>query len=58
MEDNNQEIFDKQLYKKYLEKAKSIDIKDDNNPPKYPFTNKTKKIFIDDLCSLIFAEER
>ncbi len=58
LEDNNQEIFDKQLYKKYLEKAKSIDVKDDNNPPKYPFTNKTKKIFIDDLCSLIFAEER
>lgn len=57
LENINRNIFDKQFYKEYIEKAKCIDIKDDNNPLKYPFTNKAKKIFIDDLCSLIFTEE-
>jgi DGQHR domain-containing protein len=56
LKDADKDVFDKQLYKEYLIKAKSIDIKDDNNPQKYPFANKTKKIFIDDLCKLIFKE--
>jgi DGQHR domain-containing protein len=45
-------LFDKQLYKNYLEKAKSIDIMDE----KYTFTTKTKKMLTDDLSNLIFNE--
>jgi hypothetical protein len=56
LKDTDKDVFDKQLYMEYLTKAKSIDIKDENNPQKYPFTNKAKKIFIDDLCRLIFDE--
>ncbi|MDR2652866.1 MAG: hypothetical protein LBC68_11250 [Prevotellaceae bacterium] len=32
MKDTDKDVFDKQLYKEYLIKAKSIDIKDENNP--------------------------
>jgi DGQHR domain-containing protein len=44
------DLFNKQLYKSYLEKAKSIDITDE----KYTFTTKTKKMLTDDLSNLIF----
>ena len=53
---NSKKIFDKKFYEEYLAKAKDVDIKDDNNPQKYPFTNKSKKTFIEDLSSLIFTE--
>lgn len=46
----DKDLFDKQLYKNYLEKAKSIDITDE----KYTFTTKTKKMLTDDLSGLIF----
>jgi DGQHR domain-containing protein len=46
------DLFNKQLYKNYLEKAKSIDITDE----KYTFTTKTKKMLTDDLSNLIFNE--
>lgn len=42
-------------YEVFLRKAKSLDIEDNNDPLKYPFTNKTKKIFTEDLLSLIFT---
>lgn len=48
----DKDFFDKQLYKNYLEKAKSIDITDE----KYTFTTKTKKMLTDDLSNLIFNE--
>ena len=48
----DKDSFDKQLYKNYLEKAKSIDITDE----KYTFTTKTKKMLTDDLSNLIFNE--
>jgi len=45
-----------ETYKKYLIRAISIDIKDENYPQKYPFMNKTKKIFLEDLSRLIFTK--
>jgi DGQHR domain-containing protein len=48
----DKDLFNKQLYKNYLEKAKSIDITDE----KYTFTTKTKKMLTDDLSNLIFNE--
>jgi hypothetical protein len=48
----DKDLFDKQLYKNYLEKAKPIDIMDE----KYTFTTKTKKMLTDDLSNLIFNE--
>jgi hypothetical protein len=51
---SDENLFDKQLYKKYLEKARSINILDE----KYTFTTKTKKILTDDLNNLIFNKAR
>jgi DGQHR domain-containing protein len=46
--------FNSETYCRYLIKAKTLDIKDDNDPKKYPFANRTKKVFIDDMISLIW----
>lgn len=53
---NENQRFEEGSYKIYLSRAVSLDIKDDNDPKKYPFMNKTKKIFIKDLSDLIFND--
>ena len=42
-------------YLKYLTKAATLDIKDENDPKKYPFANKTKNIFYNDLGEKIWG---
>lgn len=54
LESDEQSRLKIETYKKYLEKAISLDIKDNNNPKKYPFANKTKKLFLNDLFKLMF----
>lgn len=56
IEKNNDRIFDKELYIEYLNKAKDLDFKDNNNPQKYPFTNKSKNLLKKDMCDLIFND--
>lgn len=52
--DENRRL-DIETYKGYLKRAKQLDIKDENNPKKYPFMNKTKKLFLSELSELIFS---
>lgn len=52
VKNTDKDLFNRQLYKNYLEKSKSIDITDE----KYTFTTKTKRMLIDDLSNLIFNE--
>ena len=44
------------IYITYLEKAKNLDIPDNNDPPKYPFANKTKNTFYNDLGVKIWGD--
>ena len=46
-----------ETYEELLKKAKSIDFKDDNEPKKYPFANKTKNRFYNDLGEKIWGKE-
>lgn len=53
---NDKDRIDPQIYISYLSKAKSMDIEDNNDPKKYPFTTKTKSKFIYDISKLIFGQ--
>jgi len=55
LEVSEEEKDDIEKYVGYLEKAKNLDIKDNNNPKKYPFANKTKNKFYNDLGRKIWG---
>ena len=44
-----------ETYIKYLGNANTLDIQDNNDPPKYPFANKTKNKFYNDLGNKNFG---
>ena len=46
-----------EAFRKILVKAKDLDIADNNNPKKYPFANKTKNIFYNDLGTKIWGDK-
>tara|TARA_R110001606_G_scaffold398569_1_gene577941 strand:- start:3944 stop:5296 length:1353 start_codon:yes stop_codon:yes gene_type:complete len=53
-EDQNDVV---EIYMKILSSANSIDFIDNNNPKKYPFTNKTRSLIFNDLGKIIWGEE-
>lgn len=55
-ERNEDKLLEKSTYVRYLSKAKNIDILDNNDPKKFPFTNRSKKLFYDEMERLIWGD--
>jgi DGQHR domain-containing protein len=54
-ENDDEKLLNKSTYISYLTKAKDIDILDNNDPKKFPFTNRSKKIFYEEMERLIWS---
>ncbi|MCK9159498.1 MAG: DGQHR domain-containing protein [Bacteroidaceae bacterium] len=54
-EKSEDRLLDKNTYIGYLIKANGIDILDNNDPKKFPFTNRSKKLFYDEMERLIWG---
>lgn len=53
---SDEELITEKIYLNYLEKAKKLDIEDNNDPKKYPFDSQSKKSFYKDLYELVFQK--
>ena len=49
-----EKILNKKFYYDYLVKARFIDIEDNNDPKKFPFTNKSKRLFYEEIKRMIW----
>ena len=54
-ENDDEKLLNKSTYVSYLIKAKDIDILDNNDPKKFPFTNRSKKLFYEEMERLIWG---
>lgn len=54
-ENDDEKLLNKRTYVSYLTKAKEIDILDNNDPKKFPFTNRSKKLFYEEMERLIWG---
>jgi len=53
-EDENDRV---ESYQTFLQRAKGIDIIDNNDPKKYPFASRTKNLLYNDLGEVIFGKD-
>jgi DGQHR domain-containing protein len=53
---NDKDEFEKDTYAKYLSKAIEVDFEDNNDPPKFPFANKTKNVLYSEMYKRIWAK--